>query len=174
MDKMLREIHQKDRAIINIEEELKKEKSRTCELKEEVIRLEAQLFEKDTRIRSLALQEKKRKNTIKEVEKSCRARIRRESELLKQNKNEKERRILVLEWVVEKLLKKQNLPYKEIMELTEIAEENDPAILVLLGDENAAEKSTAEEDLIAYLDNNGVKSMLDIKIDRTEEDLDKM
>ncbi|KAI5172774.1 hypothetical protein NEFER03_1806 [Nematocida sp. LUAm3] len=128
---------------------------------------------------------------IARTERKCSARIKRELQLRKLPMDKKDEKIICLEWIVRQLAEKLNIPPSPLLALTEICKVDDALLrILLLGTRNVAGQSTeqldarnvagqvtppnteclnsdTEHDLIAYLDENGIRSMLDVSIDQS-------
>lgn len=161
VNELLKEIHRKDESIGRLEEENRGLRKEVCSLSGKVSSLEQAVCALRLSLKQHQLQAKRKDQAITRIEKACQARIRRESALRSTPKEEQLQRILVLEWIIKELSLQHNLPYTDILALSEISKENDASLLALL---RTPSKSA---DLLEYLNTNGVRSMLDIRIDDT-------
>lgn len=183
-DSLLKELHQKEMRIEKLLEEAREYRSELSLAAAREAALKIELEKNASSLRETQRKLQRKEYAAKQIEKRCKARIKREAQIRGLPKDEKDRRISVLEWVVKKICAKHSLAFKEILSLSEICGEEDPLIISCIDIEKKApeEKKTfgrstqlsagKKEDLIEYLDNNGVKSMLDIKIDQTDDEPD--
>lgn len=162
LDELFREIHRKDGAIESLQEENRRLRRELCTLSGKLAAQERAADSQALSLQKLQLQVKRKDRALVQAEKACRARINRASLVRGSPKDAKDERILVLEWIVKEIAQQYHLPYREILALAEIAKENDPSLLALI-----APRPAKESDLIKYLDDHGVKSLLDIQIDET-------
>lgn len=198
-DLLLREIRRK-------EERIEKLLQEACEYRSEISLLAAKetalRIDLDKKIASLREVEKKlqrKELALRQMERRCRAKIKRGMQSRALPEEEKDRRINMLELIIKKICIEYQLPHKEILSLVDICDTEDDSLLsssicavsnisttASTKNENGInnrlikEKSKSQvdtnsvtdkkEDLIDYLDINGVRSMIDIKIDQTDEE----
>ncbi|KAI5159437.1 hypothetical protein NEAUS03_0296 [Nematocida ausubeli] len=163
-DGLLRELHAKDEIISELKKNGRQERDRVRDLYKKVDALQEENDRLKETLRStkrnLAVHERKAKS----AERRGLVQTRKILGLTKEPHTALINRVLTLEWIVRELGTQLNFPVNEIISLSEICMENDPLLRNVL---QKNEEDINSNDLIDYLDKNGVNSILGIEIDRS-------
>ncbi|KAI5165830.1 hypothetical protein NEIRO03_1422 [Nematocida sp. AWRm78] len=163
-DRLLKELHEKEDVIAELKENSRKERDRIGVLYKKVGALQEEIERLKELLRStkkhLSIYERKAAS----AEKRGKVQTKKALSLVKEPQSTLTSRILVLESIIRELGSQLNLPVNEIIALSEICTENDPLLKNVLQNN---EENDNNEDLIDYLDKNGVNSILGIEIDRS-------
>ncbi|KAI5192744.1 hypothetical protein NEMIN01_2189 [Nematocida minor] len=163
-DALLKELHLKDAVIAELKAGSKKDKDLLNTAYKKITSLQGEIEGLKEALRKTKKAVATQERRASSMEKKARVHINRSLSVMKEPQRVAANRILVLEWIVRELSEQRNLPANEIISLSEICTENDPMLKNILQEK---EEEVCSEDLIDYLDKNGVKSILGIDIDQS-------
>ncbi|KAI5180447.1 hypothetical protein NEOKW01_0751 [Nematocida sp. AWRm80] len=179
---LIKEIYNKDTLISTLTNKINTLSTSITDRNITIDTLNRRIDSLNTKIRSLLMTIKTNRNVNRNLIRSTTSRINRQKELSKYSSAEIQNRVFVLEWIIRELTKNTQVPVEELLRISEVCKENDPILIRILNPEN---NNTSEDtqlnqanltdlhnlpedtttDLIEYLDKNGIKSMLDIKLE---------
>lgn len=163
-DALLKELHEKDRIISELQECGRRDRDRVSAAYKKMTELQTEIEELEKDVRSAKRGAETHEKKARSAEKRARVQIKRSLALLKEPSKTLCSRIIVLESIIKELAAQMNLPGNEIIALSEICTENDPMLKNAL---QKTEENSKSEDLIDYLDKHGVQSILGIDVDRS-------
>ncbi|KAH9387256.1 uncharacterized protein NEMAJ01_2152 [Nematocida major] len=162
-DAFTKELHEKDEVISELKEASRRDRDRVSDAYRKMASLQERVHHLQEAIRAEKKAVSSHEKAARSAEKRANAQIKRALSALKEPQRLTARRLLSLEWLVLEMAKKLRLPGEEILSLAEVCPENDPALKCAI--ETDKEEDEDKEDLIAYLDKNGVRSILGIDMD---------
>ncbi|KAI5184274.1 hypothetical protein NEHOM01_0019 [Nematocida homosporus] len=131
-DLLVQELHAKDQKITEVLELERLQRVKVLELTTRIGELTKILDNTTSDLRAAEKKIKRQELSNRQLERKCAVQIRRLKQTKSLSPDEKERRILVLEWIIQQLGDYYYFPSQEVLALAEISDPNDSILTQLI------------------------------------------